>query len=109
MNDLVTEIGQKCALLDEAIRQLNKRGQSYAEAERDYRIELAKKTLLEREKGTPVSIIGDICRGDPQIATMRFKRDCAEVVYKSAMEAINSYKLQLRLLDAQLSREWSNA
>ena len=109
MNDLVTEIGQKCALLDEAIRQLNKRGQSYAEAERDYRVELAKKTLLEREKGTPVSIIGDICRGDPQIATMRFKRDCAEVVYKSAMEAINSYKLQLRLLDAQLSREWSNA
>lgn len=109
MNDLVTEIGQKCALLDEAIRQLNKRGQAYAEAERDYRIELAKKTLVEREKGTPVTIIGDICRGDPQIATMRFKRDCAEVVYKSAMEAINSYKLQVRILDAQLSREWSNA
>lgn len=109
MNDLVTEIGQKCALLDEAIRQLNKRGQAYAEAERDYRIELAKKTLIEREKGTPVTIIGDICRGDPQIATMRFKRDCAEVVYKSAMEAINSYKLQVRILDAQLSREWSNA
>lgn len=109
MNDLVTEIGQKCALLDEAIRQLNKRGQAYAEAERDYRIELAKKTLLEREKGTPVTIIGDICRGDPQIAAMRFKRDCAEVVYKSAMEAINSYKLQVRILDAQLSREWSNA
>lgn len=109
MNDLVTEIGQKCALLDEAVRQLSKRGQAYADAERDYRIELAKKILDERSKGTPVTIITDICKGDPTIATMRFKRDCAEVVYKSALEAINSYKLQIRLMDNQLSREWSNA
>lgn len=109
MNDLVTEISEKVALLDAAIRQLGKRGQAYAEAECKYRIELRKEILMERDKGTPVTIISDICRGHERLARLRFERDCAKVVYESAQEAINSYKLQLRLLDAQLSREWNNA
>ena len=109
MNDLVNEISAKVSLLDAAIAQLSKRGRAYAEAEMNYKIELAKKILYERDKGTPVTIISDICRGDPHIAKMRFERDCAEVVYKSAQEAINSYKLQIRLMDAQLTREWNNA
>lgn len=109
MNDLVNAIGAKTALLDAAISQLGKRGQAYAKAEMDYRIALAKKTLEERGAGTPVTIISDVCRGDREIARLRFERDCAEVVYKSAMEAINSYKLQIRMMDSQLSREWENA
>ena len=70
---------------------------------------LARRILEEREKGTPVTIISDICRGSTQIAGLRFERDCAEVVYKSAMEAINSMKLQIRLMDSQLGREWGTA
>lgn len=105
--DLIAEIGSKTRLLDAAIRELGKRGQAYAESEREYRISLARKTLEERGKGTPVTIISDLCRGDGEIARKRFERDCAEVVYKSAIEAINSYKLQIRILDAQVQREWS--
>ena len=106
MNDLVTEIGNKSRMLDVAIAELKKRGKKYAEAEKAYRIALARRILEEREKGTPVTIISDICRGSTQIAGLRFERDCAEVVYKSAMEAINSMKLQIRLMDSQLDREW---
>lgn len=106
MNDLVNELASKTALLDAAIRQLGKRGSAYAEAERDYRCALAKQILLERGKGTPVTIISDICKGDKEISLLRFKRDCAEVTYKSALEAINSYKLQIRIMDAQIEREW---
>lgn len=109
MNDLVTEIGNKSRMLDVAIVELKKRGQKYAEAEKAYRIALARRILDEREKGTPVTIISDICRGSTQIAGLRFERDCAEVVYKSAMEAINSMKLQIRLMDSQLGREWGAA
>ena len=108
-DDLITALGEKVALLDAAIYQLGKRGRAAAEAEQDYRIGLRKKILEEREKGTPVTIIGDLCRGDPEIAKLRFRRDCAQVVYQSALEAINSYKLQLRLMDAQITREWNNA
>lgn len=105
--DLINEIGQKSRLLDAAIRELGIRGRAYAQAEKDYRVAMARKILEERDKGTPVTIISDICRGHPEIAKLRFERDCAEVVYKSALEAINAMKLQIRVLDAQVGREWS--
>ena len=106
MVDLIQEIGTKSSLLDAAVKQLGLRGKAYAQAERDYKVALAKKIMQEREKGTPVTIISDICKGDSEIARLRFERDCAEVVYKSAMEAIQSLKLQIRILDAQVDREW---
>ena len=45
--------------------------------------------------------------GIPKVAEARFQRDIAEAIYKANQEAINSLKLQLRLMDAQISREWS--
>lgn len=104
--DLIMEIGAKSSLLDAAVKQLGVRGKAYAQAERDYKVAMAQKIILEREKGTPVTIISDICKGDTEIARLRFERDCAEVVYKSALEAIQSIKLQIRILDAQIEREW---
>lgn len=104
--DLISEIGAKSALLDTAVKQLGVRGRAYAQAEKDYRIAMARKVMEEREKGTPVTIISDVCRGNPEIAKLRFDRDCAEVVYKSALEAINAIKLQIKILDAQVEREW---
>ncbi len=109
MADLVTEIMDKSRMLDIAISELKRRGQKYAEAERDYRVALAKQMLTERDNGMPVTIISDICKGKSEIAQLRFSRDCAEVLYKSAMEAINSMKLQIRLMDSQLDREWGAA
>ena len=106
--ELIQEIGTKSAMLDTAVKQLGVRGKAYAQAERDYKIALAKRIMEERAKGTPVTIISDICRGDSEIARLRFERDCAEVVYKSAQEAIQSIKLQIRILDAQVSREWNS-
>lgn len=109
MADLVNEIMDKSRMLDVAISELKRRGQKYAEAERDYRVALAKQMLTERDNGMPVTIISDICKGKSEIAQLRFSRDCAEVLYKSAMEAINSMKLQIRLMDSQLDREWGTA
>lgn len=106
MDNLISEIGAKSAMLDTAVKQLGVRGKAYAQAERDYKVALAHKIILEREKGTPVTIISDICKGDSEIAKLRFERDCAEVVYKSALEAIQSIKLQIRILDAQIEREF---
>lgn len=107
--ELINEIGQKSKLLDAAVRELGIRGRAYAQAEQDYRIALAEKIISERDKGTPATICSDICRGDRRIAKLRFERDVAEVVYKSAMESINSLKLQIRILDNQIEREWGRA
>lgn len=106
MDDLIQEIGAKSALLDAAIKQLGIRGRTYAQAERDYRVAMRKKILEERANGTPVTIISDLCRGDDAVAKLRLERDIALTVYESAKEAINGYKLQIRILDAQVEREW---
>lgn len=105
-HDLMQEIQSKTRLLDSAISQLGKRGNTYAQAEHDYKIALSQEILIERDKGTPVTIINDICRGKPSIAKLRFERDVAETSYKAALEAINGYKLQIKILDAQIAREW---
>ena len=104
--DLIQEIGAKSALLDAAIKQLGIRGRAYAQAEHDYRVAMRKKILEERSKGTPVTIISDLCRGDPEVAKLRLERDIALTVYESAQEAINGFKLQIRILDSQIEREW---
>lgn len=109
MNDLVNEIWEKGRLLETALLEAKKRGLDFADKERKYKIALARKMLEERAKGTPVSIISDICRGDEEIASVRYDRDCAEVVYDNAREAINTYKMQIRMLNDQLSREWEGA
>lgn len=104
--DLMLDLQGKVQLLDKALQQLGKRGRDYAEAEREYRVALAKKIAAERDKGTPVTIISDVCRGSQEIANAKFQRDTAEIVYKSALEAINVYKLQLKLLENQIDREF---
>lgn len=104
--DLMLDLQGKVQLLDKALQQLGKRGRDYAEAEREYRVALAKKIAAERDKGTPVTIISDVCRGSQEVANAKFQRDTAETVYKSALEAINVYKLQLKLLENQIDREF---
>ena len=104
--DLYIELSAKVNMLDKALQQLGVRGRAYAKAEQDYRIALAQKMLTERESGTPVTIISDICRGDRQIAGLKFERDVAEVSYKAGLEACNVYKLQIRTLEGQIEREY---
>ena len=81
-------------------------GESEAQAEKDYRIALSKKMLIERDNGMPVSIISDVCRGSEEVAELKFKRDCAKANYESVQEAVNVYKLQIKVLENQIDREW---
>lgn len=106
MDDLYLEIQAKTKQLEASIRQLRKSGTAYAEAERDYKILLRQECLKLRDAGTAIGMIDKCAYGIPSVAEARFKRDVTEAVYRANMEAINSLKLQLRLLDAQLSREW---
>jgi len=105
--DLFLELREKQQYLETALGELGKRGRAKADAERNYRVALAKMILKERDKGTPVTIISDLCRGDGEIAKLKFERDVAEVMFSSAMEAIQTFKLAIRMLDAQISREWN--
>ena len=109
MNDLVTVLRNKTATLNKAIDVLAVNGRERAKAEMEYRIALRQEILREREKGTPVTIISDVCRGEPVIADLKFKRDVAESVHQANLEAINVWKLEIRVLESQLAREWGRA
>ena len=107
--DLMDRMGQLTALLEAALRQFGKRGSEWAASERDYRIALSQKLLELRAQGIPVTILADLARGDAKIAAMKFDRDAKEALYKAAQEAIQSYKLQMKLTDAQIEREWGKS
>lgn len=107
--DLFLELREKQQLLETALGELGRRGSVKAKAEMAYRIALKQRILIERDKGTPVTIISDICRGDQEIARLRFERDVADVLFSAALEAIQAYKLGIRMLDSQIGREWNRA
>lgn len=108
MHDLINEVQRLSKSLDAALSAFKKRGIEAAETEREYRIALSADILKERDKGTPVTIISDVCRGKREIADLKLKRDIAEVVFDSAKEAINVYKKQLNVYENQLDREWNS-
>lgn len=103
--DLYLELRDRCSVLDRALREYGRRGAKYAQAECDYRIALSSEYLRKRDEGMPVTIISDVCRGLPSLAKLRLQRDIAEVEYKAASEAINAFKLQIRILESQIERE----
>ena len=104
--ELIEQLNQKSAMLDKALEATKERAAVCAKAETAYRTALAKAMLIEREKGTPVSIISDLCRGQEEIALLRQERDIASALYKAAREAINVYKIQTNILREQIEREW---
>lgn len=106
--DLYLEIQNKINELNVSLKKLRETGTAYAEAERDYKLLLRKEILKLRDEGQAIGVITLICYGIPSVAEARFKRDVAEAVFKANQEAINTIKLQIRIMENQLEREWNN-
>lgn len=106
--DLYNELESKIQELEVSIKSLRKTGSNYAEAERDYKILLRQEVLKLRDEGQAIGVIDKICYGIPSVADARFKRDVAEAIYKANLEAIQSIKLQMRLLENQIQREYGS-
>lgn len=100
-------IEEKNIELDKAIKNLAKNGYDLAEKERDYKIAVNKKALVLRADEMPVTLIQQVIYGYEDIAKLRFERDTAEVKYNANQEYINTIKLQIRILESQLSREYA--
>lgn len=103
------EIQEYKELLNKAITELKTRGRNYAEAYKNYRILVAQELLRLRAEGMPVTIAYDIARGKQEIAEAKENEIVTESLYESCKEAINSYKLQIKILENQLDREWGHA
>lgn len=106
--DLFNELQAKTKELEISIKSLRQTGTKYAQAEKDYKVLLRQECLTLRDEGMAIGMIDKTCYGIPSVAEARFKRDVAEAVYRANQEAINSIKLQMRLIENQLSREYGN-
>ena len=95
-------------LLTSALSEYKKRGYEYAKAYRDYRVKVAQKLLELKAEGMPVTISYDIARGNEEVAKAKEQEIITESLYKSCQEAINTYKLQIKILQAQINNDYGN-
>ena len=107
--ELIDELGTRMAHLDQALRTLRANGIAYAEAEKNYKEMVSKESMRLRDEGMAVGMIDKVIYGLPSVSVLRFKRDCAKVVYEANQEAINITKLEIKIIESQLQREWGNA
>lgn len=106
--DLLQELQYKTKMLDTSIKQLRKTGSEYAKAYTDYRVALATELIKLKNEGYAITLAGDIARGKPEIAKLKFEEISKEAIYKANLESINAIKLEIKIIQEQISREWTN-
>lgn len=106
--ELLEELRIKNNQLDQALKTYRQNGIALAEAEKEYKEMVSKEVLRLRDEGMAVTLIAQVIYGLPSVSLLRFQRDCAKSVYDANAEAINVKKLQIRLIEAQINREWGD-
>lgn len=86
--------------LNKAQRVLFQFAREKAESERVYRMELATEILRLRSEGVQAVLIADLARGS--VAQEKFERDFAEARFRSAIESIETLKVQISALQSIL-------
>ena len=104
--ELLLELNDLNRNLSESIKLLGEYGKKLAEAERAYKVELAKESLRLKDGGMAVTLIDKVIYGSGNVPDLRFKRDLAETMYKTTQENINGIKLRMRILENQIDREY---
>ena len=105
--DLLNDLQAKIKQLELSVKELRTSGTNYAKAERDYKILLRTECLKLRDEGMAIGMIDKTCYGLPTVAEARYMRDVAKTIYEANQDAINSLKLQIRVIEAQINREWN--
>lgn len=92
--------------LTKALAEYKKRGLDYAKAYKNYRMLLSQELLKLKAEGMPVTIAYDIARGTEQVANAKEQEIITECLYKSCQEAINTYKLQIKILQENINKDY---
>jgi len=92
--------------LTTALAEYKKRGTDYAKAYKNYRVLLSQELLKLKAEGMPVTIAYDIARGTEQVANAKEQEIITECLYKSCQEAINTYKLQIKILQENMNKDY---
>lgn len=106
--DILQQMTELTSKLDKALHSLPKYARAYAESTKNYRVLLAETILRLKDDGMPATIVQQVARGNQQVANAKVQELVDEAMYKATQEAINIYKLNLKLLQSQYEREYDN-
>ena len=103
------EIQETLSNLDLALSEAKARGLEYSRAEAAYYSAKDRRVRELMDEGLSATAISLVIKGEESVNDkLQHYRDM-EVLYKNALEAVNVYKLRLRVLENQYEREWSRA
>ena len=102
LNDLQLE-------LNNTINLMGIQGYELSEKERDYKIALMQEALRLKDEGMAATLITLVVKGAPEVADARYERDFAQSRYDVSKEKIMALKLNIRVLEQIIEREWGRA
>lgn len=94
-------------LVDAALMESKLRGKDMVAKEAAYYTAKANVSFSMLEDGYTNTYIQTVIKGQPGVTEALSAYHDAEVEYKNAVEAVQVYKLKLRVLEAENEREWS--
>ncbi len=103
MQDIGQAIYDTSQQIQKGVKSLYSHAKAYAEAEHEYRLALAKEIMRLRDEKMPVSLINNVARGN--LADLKYKRDLAEVTYKTAKDILQALQSQLSGLQTLYKRQ----
>ena len=86
-----------------------KRGITWAQREAEYYSAKARDTFSLYEDKVPATVIAQVIKGMPETNRALKLRLAEKVGYENAQEAVQSYKLIVRMLEADIERDWNQA
>lgn len=107
--DLFQTLEQLIRDLDTSVKMLRVTGSDYAQAESNYRMLLSEAILKLEAEGRPVTNLYNIARGQKEIAKAKYEQISKEAIYKANLESIQATKLKIKVIQAQIDKEWDNA
>lgn len=95
--------------LNDTISLMSIQGKDLSEAEMKYKIALREEALLMKDQGESATFINLTIHGVERVAKLRQERDFAQSRYEVSKEKIMSLKLNIRVLEGIIEREWGKA
>ena len=108
MQTLMEELDRMKDELHRSMKQLRQHGEELARKEHDYQVVKAQTWLTLKEQGFTSTELANTIKGQQKVADAMLERDIAKSMYEANQEHINVVKLEMRVIENQIAREWSN-
>ena len=92
-------------MLQEKNDELKVLGIRKAEAEKAYRIQLAKKYFELRDKKYPVTLVPDLARGDEDVSELKLKRDISDMLYEACRDKIKDLREEIGIMRSLMTQQ----